>query len=74
MVCGSFLLAALLNRSAMEEVPTPAAPAAVIVPMSPTAETELAPSVTDCAEAESRADAHPVAIETNQAAAQPCEK
>lgn len=53
MICGSFLLAAMLNRSAMEEVPAPAAPAAVIAPMSPpVSAAEVAPSVADCAEVE----------------------
>lgn len=34
MICGSFLLAAMLNRSAMEEVPAPAAtPSAVVSPV-----------------------------------------
>jgi hypothetical protein len=58
MICGSFLLAAMLNRSAMEEVPAPAAPAAVIAPMSPPVpEAAVAPSPADCAEVEADATA-----------------
>lgn len=40
MICGSFLLAAMLNRSAMEEVPAP--PPAVVQPLA-------TPDSADCA-------------------------
>lgn len=71
MICGSFLLAALLNRSAMEEAPTPAAPAAVLAPISPpVSEAEVAPSLDDCGEAE--AEAVPAVTEKEQAPPDRC--
>lgn len=60
MICGSFLLAAMLNRSAMEEVPVPAARPAV---------QPVAPIVTDCAEVNTRVDANGAAIEAEPPAA-----
>jgi len=61
MICGSFLLAALLNRSAMEEVPAPVAPA-VVQPVA-------APSLTDCAESNARVDANQPTIDAEPPAA-----
>ena len=60
MICGSFLLAAMLNRSAMEEVPAPAPPP-VVQP--------AAPIVSDCADVNTRADANGAAIEAEAPAA-----
>jgi hypothetical protein len=55
MICGSFLLAALLNRSAMEEVPTPAAtPSAVVSPV--VAPAPLPKVSDDCSNEEAPAD------------------
>jgi len=62
MICGSFLLAVMLNRSAMEEVPAPAPAPLVVQPVA-------TPSVTDCAEANTRTDANGMAIETEPPAA-----
>lgn len=61
MICGSFLLAAMLNRSAMEEVPAPVT--------TPAVQPVITPSVTDCAEVNTRADATGVAIEAEPPAA-----
>lgn len=61
MICGSFLLAAMLNRSAMEEVPAPV-PAPAIQPAA-------TPSVTDCAEVNTRADENDAAVEAEPPAA-----
>lgn len=61
MICGSFLLAAMLNRSAMEERPVPVPPPAV--------QPAITPSVTDCAEANTRADANDATVEAEPPAA-----
>ena len=66
MVCGSFLLAALLNRSAMEEVPAPATPVTVVPPVAPASQLEIAPGSDDCAEAEARVETQPSVTETEQ--------
>ena len=61
MICGSFLLAAMLNRSAMEERPAPATavPIEAVVPVAPVSVQPAAtPAVADCNEASTRADAH----------------
>jgi len=61
MICGSFLLAAMLNRSAMEERPAPATavPIKAVVPVAPVSVQPAAtPAVADCNEASARADAH----------------
>jgi hypothetical protein len=73
MICGSFLLAALLNRSAMDEIPAaPAAPAAVAAPMrGPALEAEAAPTLVDCNQAEPRANTSSVA-KTEQPAPDLC--
>ena len=72
MICGSFLLAALLNRSAMEELPTPATPTAIVAPMSaPALEAEVASTATDCAETEPPAETTSV-TKTEQAALERC--
>lgn len=70
MICGSFLLAALLNRSAMEEVPVPpAAPVAVVPPVvAPASQVEMDPSAADCAEADAREDMQPAVTQTEQPA------
>jgi hypothetical protein len=71
MVCGSFLLAALLNRSAMEEVPAPApvAPVTVVAPVvAPASQLEIAPALTDCADAEAPGTTPPSVTETEQSA------
>lgn len=73
MICGSFLLAALLNRSAMEEVPTAKPPAAVVAPMSsPVADAVSAPK-DDCAEAKSPPEASRE-TEIEQTASDRCKK
>jgi len=61
MICGSFLLAALLNRSAMEEVPAPVAP--------PVVQPVATPAVTDCAEGDTHADANRPSIAAEPPAA-----
>lgn len=67
MICGSFLLAALLNRSAMEEKPAPAAPArSSTSPMGPAAVTssqsqplqDAAATSAGCAQPEGRMNVH----------------
>jgi len=65
MICGSFLLAAMLNRSAMEERPVPAAvPIEAVVPVAPpSVQPAATPAVADCNEANSRADAQGSAAE-----------
>jgi hypothetical protein len=70
MICGSFLLAALLNRSAMEEMPVRPAPAAVMAPMNPAAETQVAPGVVECAKGE--VDARPSVAQTEHPPAKRC--
>ncbi len=50
MICGSFLLAALLNRSAMKEVPVPVAP--------PVVQPVAAPTLPACAEVNARIGAN----------------
>jgi hypothetical protein len=60
MICGSFLLAALLNRSAMEELPAtaPVAPATVVAPTSPAGSgAQIDARKTECAESRTRTDA-----------------
>lgn len=60
MICGSFLLAALLNRSAMEEMPAPAATAPAMV--SPVIAPASDPNAADCsdgAEADPNASSEP---------------
>ena len=54
MICGSFLLAAMLNRSAMEEAPAPTttSPAVVSPVMAPASGT----NPLDCADEAGRAD------------------
>lgn len=61
MICGSFLLAALLNRSAMEEMPAPAttAPAVVAPVIAPTSDSKAA-ACSDAAEADPNAVIEPV--------------
>jgi hypothetical protein len=61
MICGSFLLAAMLNRSAMEEVPAPV-PTPVVQPV-------ITPGVTDCAEVNTHVDATRAAVEAEPPAA-----
>jgi hypothetical protein len=61
MICGSFLLAAMLNRSAMKEVPAPVA--------TPAIQPLITPGDTDCAEVKTRADASGAAIEPEPPAA-----
>ncbi|MFC4311202.1 hypothetical protein ACFPN2_19040 [Steroidobacter flavus] len=65
MICGSFLLAAMLNRSAMEERPAPApVPIEAVVPVSPPAvQPAGAGAISDCADVNTRADAHGAAVE-----------
>lgn len=66
MICGSFLLAALLNRSAMEDRPKPATavPLESVVPVPPPSlQPAGASSIADCAEVNTRADAHGSAAE-----------
>lgn len=46
MICGSFLLAAMLNRSAMEEPPAAVPPPAAVQPL-------VTPAAIDCAESPS---------------------
>lgn len=60
MICGSFLLAAMLNRSAMEEAPAPAP--AIVQPV-------VTPGATDCAEVNARIDANGAVVETESPAA-----
>lgn len=74
MICGSFLLAALLNYSAMEEVPTPKPPAAVVAPMrAPVGEAASAPQPDDCAKPKSPTDA-PLDTATEQPPADHCKQ
>jgi hypothetical protein len=76
MICGSFLLAALLNRSAMEELPAtaPVAPATVVAPIAPAAsETEIAPSQMECTEASMRTDADSHVAPAEQAISDKCD-
>lgn len=61
MICGSFLLAAMLNRSAMEERPVPIEAVVPIAP--PSVQPAATPTVADCNEANSRADAQGSAAE-----------
>lgn len=69
MICGSFLLAALLNRSAVEEVPAPPPPPAVVTPLNPAApEPGVAPRPVECAEI----DTDPAATKTEQPASDRC--
>jgi len=56
MICGSFLLAAMLNRSAMEERPVPIETVVPVAP--PSVQPAATPAVADCNEANSPADAH----------------
>lgn len=56
MICGSFLLAAMLNRSAMEEHPAPV-PVEAVVPVAPAVQPASTPAIADCNEASARADA-----------------
>lgn len=60
MICGSFLLAAMLNRSAMEEVPAPVPP--VVQPVA-------APGATDCTEVNSRTGTTGAAVDIEPPAA-----
>jgi hypothetical protein len=71
MICGSFLLAALLNRSAMEEVPAaaPAAPVTVVAPLgTPAPRVEIGSGSSDCAEVDARVAAQPSVTQTEQPA------
>jgi hypothetical protein len=61
MICGSFLLAAMLNRSAMEEVPAPV-PTPVVQPV-------ITPGVPDCAEVNTPVDATRAAVDAEPPAA-----
>lgn len=70
MICGSFLLAAMLNRSAMKEVPAPAAAAPIEAgaPLAPASvQPATTPVVTACAEVNTRADAHSTTAEAEPA-------
>jgi hypothetical protein len=68
MICGSFLLAALLNRSAMDEVPAPQPAAPIDVPVPavspviapPIVNSENDPSPIRCTDADTsvKADLH----------------
>lgn len=73
MVCGSFLLAALLNRSAMEEIPAaaPVAPATVVTPAA--SEVEVAPDEAECTEAEARMDTDATVAPTERPAPNSCD-
>lgn len=72
MICGSFLLAALLNRSAMEEMPTRPTPAAVVAPItSPEVEADVVPASVECSKAELAASS---VTKTEQIAADRCGK
>ena len=66
MICGSFLLAATLNRSAMEEVPEPAMQVPVVAPL---AGSEAVPSKTGCAEVGASAGTQPAVAATEPASA-----
>lgn len=71
MICGSFLLAAMLNRSAMEEPPA-AAPVAIkaVMPVAPSAAAPaIAPGISDCAEVNTPTDAQAAAGEAEPAGA-----
>jgi hypothetical protein len=58
MICGSFLLAAMLNRSAMEERPATTGPIEAVPVAPPVVQPAATPAVADCNEASPRADAH----------------
>ncbi|MDY6945323.1 MAG: hypothetical protein SXG53_06365 [Pseudomonadota bacterium] len=71
MICGSFLLAALLNRSAMEEAPAPAPAAAetVVSPVvAPASQLEIAPGSTVCAEAQAHGNTPASVTQTERSA------
>lgn len=71
MVFGSFLLAALLNRSAMEEVPAPppVAPVTVGAPLdAAAAEATLAPISSACAATKAQVDSEAPLPQAEQAA------
>jgi hypothetical protein len=71
MICGSFLLAALLNRSAMEEAPAPPpiAPVTTVAPLgAPTSGVEIQPGSDSCTEAEIRVEAQSSVTQTEQPA------
>lgn len=53
LICGSFLLAALLNHSAMQEVPEPA----IAVPVNISTPEPAEPSRSGCVESRSGVDA-----------------
>ena len=64
MICGSFLLAAMLNRSAMEEGPATSVPIEAVVPVTaPAVQPAATPAAADCNEASTHADAHDSAAE-----------
>lgn len=59
MICGSFLLAAMLNYSAMEEAPAAPVPIKSVAPVAPPVlQPAAAPSPIDCAEMNTRVDAN----------------
>ena len=62
MICGSFLLAAMLNRSAMEEVPAPVPPPVAVQPLA-------TPNAADCADASPGAEKNAPAVEVEPPAA-----
>jgi hypothetical protein len=62
MICGSFLLAAMLNRSAMEEAPAPVPPPAVIQPLA-------TPGAANCAEVSPRVETNVPVVEVEAPAA-----
>ncbi len=64
MICGSFLLAAMLNRSAMEERPAPATAVPVVPVVAPAVQPAGAETITDCTDVKTRTDAHGAAVET----------
>ncbi|MBL8267752.1 hypothetical protein [Steroidobacter sp.] len=73
MICGSFLLAAMLNRSAMEELPATALPVPTEVLPTPVIVPEAAPGLAGCGEVESSGnsgdDASHAVAQTEQTAA-----
>jgi hypothetical protein len=71
MVFGSFLLATLLNRSAMEEIPPapPPPPVTLVAPINPPAvDAGLAPSAGGCAAPDAPLNSNAPLTQTDQAA------
>lgn len=62
MICGSFLLAAMLNRSAMEEAPAPVPPPAAVQPLA-------TPGAADCAEVSPHTETNAIVVEAEPPAA-----